>query len=265
MIDSLTVEQQGRLSSVLSRISVVLVKTTHGGNIGAVARACKTMGISDLRLVSPEAEIDHETVRRASGADDVLLAAGEYSDLQEAVSDCHWVLGASARSRRMHWPIAAPRESAESLVQDVIGRLEAQDDDFRVALVFGQEASGLSNEELQMCNQHVCIPSNADYGSLNLAMAVQVITYEVRMAALGQVLEAGPGQQEDEWDEPIASQGEVEGMIGHLEKALISLGYHDPDNPRMLIPRLRRLFMRRQMDKMEVNILRGMCKTILNK
>lgn len=268
---------------LLDRCVVVLVKTTHSGNIGAVARACKTMGINRLRLAAPVAAIDDEAVRRASGADDVLSRAEIFPDLESAIADCHMVVGASARSRSMVWPVAAPRDIAE----DVFHRQDLNDgsaqaevggfgDAATTALVFGQEASGLTNEELHLCHRHVCIPANPGYSSLNLAMAVQVMTYEMRIAALNACVIGDCGSEQPVvhgavldpespgWDELPATHAEFEGMLTHLERALTWLGYHNPDNPRMLMPRIRRLFARAKMDRMEVNILRGICKAILN-
>lgn len=274
-------ELDAGLESLLSRCVVVLVKTTHSGNIGAVARACKTMGITHLRLVSPVADIDDDAVRRASGADDVLAQAEIYRDLQAAVADCHMVVGASARSRSMVWPVASPRDIAQDVYRADGGFemkvVSGEDAGLTTALVFGQEASGLSNEELHLCHRHVCIPANPAYSSLNLAMAVQVVCYEMRMAAMALVertvgVSPAAGAHSavldadaEGWDEPRASHSEVEGMLQHLEQTLIAIAYHDPENPRMLMPRLRRLFQRCKMDKIEVNIMRGICKSILGK
>ena len=256
-------------NQLLNSVVVVLVKTTHSGNIGAVARACKTMGITHLRLAEPVAEIDHEARRRSSGAEDVLDSARTYHSLVEAVADCHHVVGASARTRSMSWPISEPRELADQLLGMTATSAGNDGIPERIALVFGQEASGLSNEELQLCNRHVCIPANPDYSSLNLAMAVQVVAYEMRVTALqaaeGVLMRKAPKEKESpDWDVELAQHSEVEGMMAHVEEAMVALGYLDPENPRMLMPRLRRLYMRSRMDKLEVNIIRGMCKAILN-
>lgn len=255
-------------SKFLDSLVVVLMRTTHPGNIGAVARACKNMGISHIRLVAPEDFPSEVAIRRASGADELLKSAEVCSSLDEAVADCHCLVGASARSRSMVWPLMNPRDCAEEVYRR---HADVTRGDYRVALVFGQEASGLTNEELQRCNLHVNIPANPDYSSLNLAMAVQVITYEMRMTSLlvpqldpvndqtSSILDAG----NEGWDVPAATIEDVEGMICHFESALVALGYHDPEKPRVLMTRLRRLFQRSGMDRMEVNIFRGISKEIL--
>jgi tRNA (cytidine32/uridine32-2'-O)-methyltransferase len=231
----------------LSRIRVVLVNTSHPGNIGAVARAMKNMGLARLTLVQPAQFPAAEATARASGADDVLAAAAVVDSLPAAVADCVLVVGASARSRTMPWPLLDPRTAAATM-------LETAGQDGEVALVMGREQSGLSNEELECCHYHVHIPANPDYPSLNLAAATQVLVYELRMAALG-LHEAGEVQWQSE--HPFASSAELEGLYQHFETALTELGFHDPANPRQLMRRLRRLFNRARPDQMEVNILRG--------
>lgn len=252
---------QGFLDSLV----VVLMRTTHPGNIGAAARACKTMGLSQLRLVEPGEFPCEEATRRASGASDILERSQVFSSLDDAVADCHLVVGASARSRKMQWPLMNPRDCANELLS-VFASEVSKGARPRFALLFGQEASGLSNDELQRCNYHVNIPANAEYASLNLAMAVQVLAYECRMCALvsseDDVLKVVGTQNGEQWDEVLASNAELEGMIAHLEKTMVEVGYHDPANPRMLVPRLRRLFQRAKLDTMEINILRGFYKSV---
>ncbi len=257
-----------RLLSVMNeRVSVVLVETSHSGNIGAVARAMRNMGIANLRLVKPKDFPSDEAGARAAGALELLESASVYPTLSEAVADCHYVVGASARVRSFPWPVMNPRESAEFVVNELlITQTEASSSN--VAYVFGRESSGLSNEELQQCNAHVHIPANPEYSSLNLAMAVQVMAYELRMACLAssQTAEAPVLSPDDEgWDAEACTHEEVEGMLAHLSRVMIATEFFDPQNPGQLLPRLRRLFQRRGLDKMEVNILRGMLKSIEKK
>ena len=241
---------------VLDRVRVVLVNTSHPGNIGGVARAMKNLGFADLTLVDPE-DFPHDIARfRAVSATDILDNARVVPDLKSAIADCGLVIGTSARSRSMPWPMLDPRQCANR----VIGEAPAN----RVALVFGSEKSGLSNEELTLCNYHVQIPADDAYPSLNLAAATTVILHEVRMAALGGEGLPGPegaghaaGGADDSWDVPRADGRQMELFYEHLEKVLVDIDFHDPDNPRQLMPRMRRLFGRIRPDRMEINILRG--------
>lgn len=245
------------------------MRTTHPGNVGSVARAMKNMGLSDLVLVNPEFNkiySEADALSRAAGAEDLLNNAQLFESLDEAVADCNILIGASARSRKMPWPLMNPRES----VQLVLDKLNSRSSpSTKIAFLFGQEASGLSNEELQRCHYHVNIPAVETFSSLNLAMAVQVICYELRMAFLStnknesdKYSRSIMSPKDDGWDEPLAGISEVEGFINHLEQTLIELDFHDPDKPRQLMTRLRRLFQRTHMDKMEVNILRGILSSI---
>jgi TrmH family RNA methyltransferase len=228
-----------------SSIRIVLVGTTHPGNIGAAARAMKNMYLSRLYLVVPEHFPDAEATSRASGADDVLAAARVCPTLEEALSGCSLVIGASARLRTIAWPQVDAHEAARLAVDEARQGGE-------VALVFGREHSGLTNEELERCNYLMHIPSNPEYSSLNLAAAVQVAAYEVMMAADG----AG-GELPAQGEEPPATADELEHLYGHLERTLVEIGFLDPTNPRLLMRRLRRLFNRARLEKTEVNILRG--------
>ncbi|HEB66637.1 MAG TPA: RNA methyltransferase [Gammaproteobacteria bacterium] len=235
--------------STLSRIRVVLVQTSHPGNIGATARAMKNMGLDRLVLVQPKSFPHAEATARASGADDLLARAQVVDSLAAAVADCQLVVGASARSRTIPWPVMEPRVCAARMLAEAGQGAE-------VALVMGRENSGLSNEELERCHVHVHIPANPEYASLNLAAAVQVLTYELRMSALtaaGQL----PEGEILERDQPLATSAELEGLYDHFGRALATLDFYDPDNPRQLMRRLRRLFNRARLDRMEVNILRG--------
>jgi len=255
----------------ISSIEVVLVNTSHSGNIGAVARAMKNMTLNRLCLVQPKEFPSHEAERRASGAVEILDQARVVDSLDEAIGDAHIVVGASARTRSMPWPLMNPRDCAEMIIGN-LSEVDSEAGKTRVALLFGRESSGLTNEELQRCHYHVNIPANPDYSSLNLAMAVQVISYEIRMTVLlagarlggtNALVEPVLGPESSGWDEEKASVSEVEGFIVHLEETLVKIGFHDPANPRMLMTRLRRLFQRAQLDKMEVNILRGILKNVL--
>ena len=235
--------------SALGRIRVVLVQTSHPGNIGATARAMKNMGLERLVLVQPKSFPHAEATARASGADDLLARAQVVDSLEAAVAECQLVVGASARSRTIPWPVMEPRSCAAHMLAEAGQGAE-------VALVMGRENSGLSNEELERCHVHVHIPANPEYASLNLAAAVQVLTYELRMSALA----AGgdlPEGEVLERDQPLATSAELEGLYDHFARALATLDFYDPDNPRQLMRRLRRLFNRARPDRMEVNILRG--------
>ena len=255
------------------QIKVVLMRTTHPGNVGAVARAMKNMGLKDLVLVNPEFNkilSEDEALQRSAGAEDILTNAKKYSSLDEAVSDCHVLIGASARNRKMPWPLMNPRDCAQEIITS-IKRSNSKNTQLRAAFLFGQEASGLSNEELQRCHYHINIPAVAEFSSLNLAMAVQVICYELRMAFLYEgindsehikMLSAITSPKDEGWDESLASVNDVEGFLAHLEETLIKTEFHDPKNPRQLMTRLRRLFQRAHLDQMEVNILRGILSSI---
>ena len=244
------------------QIRIVLVETSHSGNIGAVARAMKNMGLGNLWLVNPASFPDETSYARSAGASDVLDRAHVVSSLDEAVADCVMVMGTSARGRKVPWPVIPPPDAAATAVQ--------QAGSGKVALVFGRENHGLSNDELQRCHYHIHIPSNPDYSSLNLAMAVQVICYELRMFYLKSLEEresspylqpmVAPG--DEGWDSPPATAGEVECFFGHFEQTLVDVNFHRRDNPRHLIARMRRLFQRARMDQMEVNILRGVLSSI---
>ena len=230
-------------------VRIVLVDTSHPGNIGASARAMKTMGLSDLALVRPQRFPSEEATARAAGADDVLAAARVCGDLTEAIADCGWVVGASARLRTIALPIADPRESAATIWQ----RLP----DTRVAIVMGPEQSGLTNEDLARCQQLVHIPAAPGYSSLNLAMAVQVLCYELRMAAPGREPAQGPPS-----DEPRATAAELEGLHEHLERLLTESGFLHPEHQRQVKLKLRRIFLKANLDQNELNILRGMLTSL---
>ncbi len=229
-------------------IRIVLVGTTHPGNIGAVARAMKNMGLSDLMLVAPRKFPDEDATARASGATDILDNASVVSSLEDALTDCVYVAGASARSRTINWPSMGPRDCAERMI------LESRQG--KVAAVFGPEKSGLNNDDLDLCHTLLTIPTDPGFSSLNLAMAVQVLTYELRVASM---LDTGPGFESEA---PPATGDEMERFYAHLEQVMTDLGFLDPGNPRFLMRRMRRLFIRARPDKNEANILRGFLTAI---
>ncbi len=228
-------------------IRIVLVGTTHPGNIGAVARAMKNMGLEDLVLVAPRYFPHPDASARASGADDLLDNARVVKSLADAVEDCIFVAGASARSRSINWPCLDARDAASRAI--------AESSRGNVALVFGPEKSGLSNEDLDHCQALLSIPTNPDFSSLNLAMAVQVVTYEIRAQQAGR-----PAPFES--DVPPATSGAMEHFFGELEALLLGTGFLDPENPRHLMRRLRRLFVRAGPDQNEINILNGILTSI---
>jgi TrmH family RNA methyltransferase len=226
-------------------IRIVMVETTHPGNIGAAARAMKNMCLSQLVLVAPRDFPSAEADARASGADDILAGARVFDTLDQATAECRVVIGTSARLRSVAWPLLSPRETASLACG---AAREAP-----VALVFGRESSGLSNEELDRCTHLVNIPTNPAFSSLNVAMAVQVLCYEV-MAA---VATATPDGRVDTLGPKRASNAEMEGFFSHLAQALDDIGFTDERRSARLLRRLRRLFNRAEPDADEVNILRG--------
>jgi len=228
----------------LVRIRIVMIETTHPGNIGACARAMKNMGLCQLYLVKPRRFPDAEATARSSGAIDILENAVMCDSLEQALEGCGVVVGASARRRSIAWPELNPRECAELAAKH---SMEAD-----VAILFGRESSGLTNEELDRCGYLVHIPCNPDYSSLNVAAAVQVVAYELRMG-----FQAPLQSLESEWEDLPATAEELEALYQHLEQALIEIDFLDPDKPRKLMRRLRRVFNRAALEKRELNILRG--------
>ncbi len=236
-----------------ANIRVVMVETTHPGNIGAVARAMKNMGLSELTLVNPVFFPSGEADARAVGAVDIVAKARVVTSLEAAIGDCALVIGASARQRTIRWPTVNPRECAR-LIGDA--SLAGQ-----TALVLGREAHGLSNEELERCHFLVHIPADPEFSSLNVAMALQILAYEIRMLTV--VSDQVPQEYQLEAD-PLATVLEMEGLYQHFEAALAHIGFYDPENPRQLMRRLRRLFNRVRMDKIELNIIRGILKAAVD-
>lgn len=239
---------------MLDNIRMVMVNTTNSGNIGAAARALKNMGLSKLVLVEPKEFPSDQAVWRAANALDVLDQAQVVSTLDEAIADCGLVIGTSARGRRIPWPLLTPRECGDKVLVEAATH--------PVAIVFGREDRGLTNEELQRCHFHVHIPANPEYSALNIAAALQVIAYEIRMSFLAQ--SEGKPIQFDEWDMPPVKAKDLEMYFEHLQETLLKLGFLTPDNPRQTMTRLRRLYNRVRMDEMELNILRGVLTSVQN-
>lgn len=234
----------------LENIRIVLVETTHPGNIGASARAMKTMGLSQLALVKPLRFPNMEATAMASGADDILHQATVYSDFNTALAECSLVVGASARPRYLSCPELDPQAAVEQML--------AVAQSAPVALVLGRESSGLSNAELDRCHLMVRIPANADYSSLNLAAAVQVLCYQLRMSLLAD-------KSALQTAHTPAPSSDMAHFYQHLEQVLLELGFLNPANPRQLMRRLKRLFNRAQPDQNEVNILRGILSAVQKK
>ncbi len=234
------------MSDALKNIRIVLCETRHAGNIGAVARAMKTMGLADLLLVRPADFTGSEAVRRAARATDVLARARVCATLREALSDTAFAVACSARSRELGAPAADARGAAARAV--VVALTQP------VALVFGNETYGLTTEDVGLCQMIATIPTDPHYASLNLAAAVQVFSYEIRVAAVGQA--------RDDKAPALASHNALEGFYAHLESALLETGYLNPDQPKKLMQRVRRLYARAGLEQEEVNILRGIVRTL---
>jgi tRNA (cytidine32/uridine32-2'-O)-methyltransferase len=232
-------------------LRIVLVGTQHPGNIGSAARAMKTMGLSRLMLVAPERFPDRDAYALAAGANDLLDVAELHPTLASAVADCQWVVASTARRRTVPMPELSPREGAQQML--------AAQARGQVALVFGRERTGLENDELQLCHAAICIPANPDYSSLNLAAAVQVLCYELRVAALAHAPAAAHSAlvAPADPDDAPASHGEMESFFAHLGGLLDDLDFHKGKAPEMVTQRLRRLFLRAQPDPRELRILRG--------
>jgi tRNA/rRNA methyltransferase len=243
------------ITPLFDRLRFVLVETSRPGNIGAAARAMKTMGFSELVLVNPrfaDATRHEEAIAFASGAQDILEAARLVGSLDEALAGCNYVAAVTARLREFSPPVVTPRTMAAQL---------AANKGARAALLFGNERFGLPNEAVERCNVLVNIPANPDYSSLNLAQAIQVLAYECRMAECGNEVPVADIGFEGE----LAEVAQIDGMYAHLEQALISIEFLDPQHPKKLMSRLRRLLSRTQLETEEVNILRGMASQILKK
>ena len=237
----------GTVESRLARVRFVLINTTHPGNIGAAARAMKVMGLSSLHLVTPKIFPNAEATAMASGADDLLQSAVLHDSLDTALAGCPLVLGTSARLRSLPMPVLDARRAAKQAL--------AESASHQIAVLFGRERYGLTNEEMQRCQFLVNIPSNPEYSSLNIAQAVQILSYELRVAAQGfsDISIAPP-----DW-EPVDDE-QMEGLFEHLEQTLLDIRFLNPRQPKRLMMRLRRLFNRARPDQNEINILRGILK-----
>ena len=251
---------QNQVSKHLDHVRIVMVNTTLPANIGSALRAMKTMGLSKLVLVAPKTYPHPDIDALAAGAQDLIEQIEIVETLKQAIQHCHLVFGTSARSRTIPWPLLDVRPAAKEALQ-------AASQQQNIAIVFGREDRGLTNEELALANYHLTIPVNPEYGVLNVAQAIQVICYELRMAALEQntqQMTVVPDdhmqlkqQQSMEWDEPLVTQQQMQEFYPHLEKMLTEIEFLDPTNPRLLPLRLRRLFGRIQLDRMEYHLLRG--------
>lgn len=235
---------------MLSNVKVVLVGTSHSGNIGSAARAMKVMGLNEMVLVDPQCEVDAQAIALAAGASEIALNARIVKSLEDAVENCGLVVGSSARSRTLEWPMLDARECGEKFA------LEGQS--HPVALVFGRERTGLTNEELQTCHYHVSIPANPEYSSLNLAMAVQTLCYEIRIAHLNLAQSEHISHVEEEYP----CHKELEMFYEHLEKVMIETQFISETQPGQVVNKLRRLFNRARPEAQELNILRGVLTAV---
>ena len=233
----------------LNTVKVVLVGTTHPGNIGAAARAIKNMGIFNLALVKPKEFPSDIAIYRSKAAKDILENAEIYESLKDAIAGCKLIVGTSARARSVPWPVFNPRDAAEEM-----RKISKQGN---VAIVFGREDRGLTNDELGLCNFHVHIPSDPKYSSLNLSQAVQILAYEIRLAySRDEVI------SEVKWDVDLANNEQTERLIDHMEELMQDVEFYDVENPRKLLLRVRRFFKRSKIDVMEANIFRGLFSAI---
>lgn len=247
--------------AVLQNIRIVMVNTTLAANIGAALRAMKTMGLRHLVLVSPKNFPHPDIDALSAGASDLIADIQVVETLEQAIAECEVVFGTSARSRTIPWPLLDVRPAAQEIIQ-------AAQRQQKIAILFGREDRGLTNEELAMANYHLTIPVNPSYGVLNVAQAIQVVCYELRMSGLAvrehstddtskkSVMKL-PQDQQMQWDEPLVNQAQMQQFYPHLEQTLVDIDFMDADNPRLLPLRLRRLFGRIQLDRMEYHLLRG--------
>jgi tRNA (cytidine32/uridine32-2'-O)-methyltransferase len=241
--------------SYLNNVKIVLVETSHTGNMGSAARAMKTMGLTNLCLVNPIIKPDSQSISLAAGASDIIKQAQIFSSLEEAVAECSLVIGTSARPRSLQWPNLTPKECGDKIIAEASHHTQ-------VALVFGRERVGLTNDELQKCHFHVGIPANPDYSSLNLAMSVQVLCYEIRMSMLSAQDTSSLLNTCDKNDIQYPKDEDVERFYQHLEQTLLQTGFINPHHPGQIMGRLRRLFTRARIEQQELNILRGILTSI---
>lgn len=238
---------------MLENVHIVMVNTTHSGNIGAAARAMKNMGLSKLVLVDPIASIDEDALQRSSGALDILDNVKIVQTLAEGIADCQFVVGTSARSRHVPWPLQTPRQCGAK-AREVIPAGN------KMAIVFGRESRGLTNEELHQCNAHVHIPTVEDFSSLNIAAAIQVMCYEMRLALVEQEASDTTDVWGIEWDYPLATHEQLHGFLQHYEKVLLEIGFIKPHTGAQLMAKVARIYQRAGLDQSEVNLLRGILK-----
>ena len=252
--------------ALLDHIYIVMVNTTLPANIGAAARAMKTMGLSKLVLVAPKTYPSDDATALAAGASDVLDQAIVVDTLEDAIADCELVFGTSARSRTIPWPLLEVRAATGIAIE------QAAQHQHKIAIVFGREDRGLTNEELALANYHLTIPVNQEYGVLNVAAAIQLVCYELRMHALAHLstnedsssIKANNTPQMPinnnlsmDWDEPLVTHAQMQQFYPHMESMLVDIDFIDPQNPRLLPLRIKRLFGRIQLDRVEYNLLRG--------
>jgi TrmH family RNA methyltransferase len=245
--------KSSRGSSWLERVRVVLVGTTHPGNIGASARAMKGMGFQTLHLVTPQHFPSAEATARAAGADDVLADAVVHASLEDALQGCQVVYGTSARARRIGWPTFTPRAAAADIAQAPQSAI--------IALVFGRERTGLTNAELDLCQRLICIPTVADFSSLNIAQAVQICAYELALIEPDAV-PGTPRRGRQKSGDTLASAGEIEALRAHCMAVMARVEYYDPLRPKLIDRRLRRLLARSNLLHSEVQIFRGFLTAI---
>ncbi len=237
---------------MLSNIKIVLVETSHPGNIGGVARAMKNMCVSHLRLVNPKIFPCAEATARASGADDILAKATIYATLQAAIADCQLVIGASARSRTVSWPEISARQAATMCLH--------QSAQTSIALVFGRENSGLKNYELDLCHYLLKIPCNQHYSSLNVAAAVQVVCYELFVTALDKQHDTPHCEEQT----PLATAAQMESFYQHLQQTITDIGFLQVEKTQSLMRKLRRIYNRTLLDSKELDLLRGILRFAQN-
>ncbi|MGL4224685.1 MAG: tRNA (cytosine(32)/uridine(32)-2'-O)-methyltransferase TrmJ [Vibrio sp.] len=235
---------------MLDRVKVVLVGTSHSGNIGSAARAMKVMGLSRMVLVDPQCQVDAQAIALAAGASEIALNAEIYPTLEAAVADCGLVVGTSARSRTLEWPILEPRQCAEKLI--------AEAELHSVAVVFGRERTGLTNDELQRCHYHVCVPANPEYSSLNIAMAVQLLSYELLMAWLA----LKPNQDPHQVESAYPHHQDLERFYQHLQTVITQTEFISAQQPGQVMNKLRRMFTRARPESQEINMLRGILTAV---
>lgn len=238
---------------MLDKIRIILCQPSHPGNIGACARAMKNMGLTQLTLVRPEIFPHASATERASGADDVLVNAKVVQTLEEGIANCQWLFGTSARSREFPWPQMTPKQAAEKIISFTENQQE-------IGILFGTERSGLTNAQLQRCDFHLTIPTNPAYSSLNLSQAVQVVCYEIYQSWLTKNMQEASHPTEMLFEK--ATKEEIAGLLEHFEQTAVRIGFMDPRHPKKLLPRLKRLFSKAQLEKEEINILRGFLKLV---